>query len=782
MIRIELDIYAIAPVPEGLSPLILKQTADYGDVRNRIHEAVHGCHDLWVVVRDPVSARWFWDLNGYPNVTIVENDPRERLKEKLKKSTGLCTKLEQNPELIVSLALLSPSKPDPVEPVSNDWQWVVENCLGSAWTDNSPSWEHLTSLVGSYLQPQRSKEVLPQDLREEQRNKSGEWLEKATGKLKKAYEWFLSKPGDHARALLAAQVLDCYPENLRWDWLDEINTDVSSAIQFASDLKIIPLIETAVEEVSKCVEAYWNGKWRHESFTVDTLTSMSGKIPGELSAIYKWFSQHPQECSSETIDRLRLSFKELSGLVAEICEKLQTLVPPPLPGDPTSVEEWQDMLSWATQEYLRYRTWLDQRKRTEPQIEHFASVYADRLYANYPLLLTHKELFVYGVLHRIKEIVQVGYTVLWILVDNLSWRYVEDLVVAFRNCGMVLLGKVEPLLAMLPSETATSKLCMLAGTPLSQCNTNDLGEAFELAWCRLEIPGARQVIDEPDLDGLLAEPASLYLYQFVKLDRLAHQPEHIIIDREHENKATLDWLAERVGKAAKRIASNRPLRIVVSSDHGSVAIIQGKRKLTTPRDAQLDNVSEQHKRFVKVKTLEHLDNAEWYGLQADRFGLKDHYAIARGYFYLKSKPQGYTHGGLTPEETIVPYLEFEYGEPEPIIPLRVVYRGSQMRKGRKEKLCLVVRNPNARHTYNIFLSLPAYSIQLTLTDLGPNDEAELPEAVITLEPKLTVEAGFCKVEGICSYRIAGQLRHDTIEIKIPVALLYTEDKLEEFFM
>lgn len=236
-----------------------------------------------------------------------------------------------------------------------------------------------------------------------------------------------------------------------------------------------------------------------------------------------------------------------------------------------------------------------------------------------------------------------------------------------------------------------------------------------------------------------------------------------------------------VGKAAKRITTNRLLRIVVSSDHGSTSIIQGKRGLKVPRDAQLDRVSEQHQRFVKIKTLEHLDRMEWYGLDADRFGLKDHYAVTRGYFYMKSKPKGYTHGGLTPEETIVPYLEFEYGAPEPIIPLRVVYRGSQMRKGRKEKMCLVVRNPNDRHAYDISISLPAYSLQLTLRELGPNDEAELPEAVITLEPKLPVEAGFCKVEGVCSYRIAGQPRHEAIEMKISVLPLYTEDKLEEFF-
>lgn len=512
MIRIEFDIYGIAPTPEGVSPLILKQTADYGDGRKKIYEAVHSGRDLCVVVRDPVSARWFWDLNDYPNVVIVEHDPREQLKKKLRKSTGLCTRLEQNPELIVGLALLS--KPDPIKPVADDWQWVVENCLGPAWIVDAPSWEQLTSLVGFYLQSPRSKEALPKDLREEQKKRSGEWLGKATGKLKEAYKWFLSKPEDNARALLAAQVLACYPENLRWDWLREITTDVSPAIHFASDLKTLSLSEIAVEEVSKCAEAYWNGKLRHESFTAETLAAMSGKIPGELRAIYKWFDQHPEECSSETIDRLRLSFTELPGLVAEICEKLKTLIPPPLPSEPTSLEKWQDVFSWATQEYLPYRTWLEQRKGTDPEVERFASVYSDHLYAEYPLLLTHKNLFVYGVLHRIREIIQDGYTVLWILVDNLSWRHVDGLVTSFKNCGMVSLGKVEPLLSMLPSETMTSKLCVLAGTPLSQCDTSDPGEAFEQAWRRLEIPGARQTIDAPDLDGLLAESASLYLYQF----------------------------------------------------------------------------------------------------------------------------------------------------------------------------------------------------------------------------------------------------------------------------
>ena len=59
-----------------------------------------------------------------------------------------------------------------------------------------------------------------------------------------------------------------------------------------------------------------------------------------------------------------------------------------------------------------------------------------------------------------------------------------------------------------------------------------------------------------------------------------------------------------------------------------------------------------------------LNQVDWFVLDRDHYHVPATYAVARGWRYIGTRPQGFTHGGLTPEETIVPLLVCRLGESE----------------------------------------------------------------------------------------------------------------------
>jgi hypothetical protein len=93
----------------------------------------------------------------------------------------------------------------------------------------------------------------------------------------------------------------------------------------------------------------------------------------------------------------------------------------------------------------------------------------------------------------------------------------------------------------------------------------------------------------------------------------------------------------------------------VSTDHGSCLLPKGSKGYNKPEGAEIDD---KHKRFVRLNQIEPL-NDNWFYLEKDAFGLRENTAIIKGYNFIgKRKPKGLVHGGLTPEETFIPHLEF----------------------------------------------------------------------------------------------------------------------------
>jgi hypothetical protein len=125
--------------------------------------------------------------------------------------------------------------------------------------------------------------------------------------------------------------------------------------------------------------------------------------------------------------------------------------------------------------------------------------------------------------------------------------------------------------------------------------------------------------------------------------------------------------------------------------------------------------------------LPQLASTECYLIDRQVFKTNRNYLIARQYYrFLKTQENFYVHGGLTPEEVVVPFARFTC---EPVIPAHPTVRlvTNEFRYAVRSKIVLEVGNPNA-------FSLDALSLRLV--------DADAEEAfVVVLAPKqmMTVE-------------------------------------------
>lgn len=778
MIKIILD--KAGHIKSGLTKdtHIVTETEDYLVARQAIYGAELEEKDITVYVRSPVCCHWFWDLEEHPNAVVTKCDPCSALKEKLG-VLELPADLEKHPEAILELDLLAEPAPGSFVDV---WSWILERKVGKCWSENMPSLGHLYDLISWFLHNPNIRKDGCGLLKSRQDNQIKVWLEKADGRLQKAYRWFLKDPKHNAFFLLGFQILKAYPQEIKEEWLSELSSNFGSFNhELFAKFPDLPRIFAAIPTVDKHAKIYWQSQLRKKTVDFESeIAQTSGELPGELEAFSGWLESNLKECTQRRIDLLRLQFKVLSS-VSETCSRLEDLMAPTYPREPQPNWGWNEWKEWAVKEYLPYRSWLERNESADTRVDEFSMLYSEWLYANYPKYIFAFEPLVYGVFKKVKQRVDKGNTILWLLIDNLSWVWAQELIEIFEKNSIRLAKEPCLRLSMLPSETTVSKSAILGGLPQSLLSNENYREMIHKCWTLEGNYNVRYGANEKSLRRLLSKPAQVYIYQCDRLDVLAHEPEYRIVDRKRAIKDALVWLTDIVREGIESFPNQSNLHIIVCSDHGSTLIREGKKNLRPPKSAIEDEASKKHKRFIKINDVLRVDGVSWYVLSAEKFALKDNYAIARGYSYLRSRPQGYTHGGLTPEETMVPYLEFFFGLAKPVYPIRVVHRSQPILRGREQNLTLVLQNPNPFCVTEVSLRLPRYFVETQVDSIDAESEAETSEFNIILEPKLPVENGYVEIEGVCSYMIYGKRRVFNLRVKLKVREIFKVEGLEDLF-
>lgn len=324
---------------------------------------------------------------------------------------------------------------------------------------------------------------------------------------------------------------------------------------------------------------------------------------------------------------------------------------------------------------------------------------------------------------------------------------------------------------------------MLAGRPpVHAMEFSDDASACGQLWKEQGVTSRAFCMDLDAAKLAIENGKELVILVHSRLDDLAHDPEKGGFDREEEMRGVMESLAVKVGGLVRTMNNVRPTKLVISTDHGSVWPAKDSRVISLPPSLSNQEDIERHRRYCAVNDAAGLNELEWHVLPPELYGLPQTYAVAQGLNFIDAVPRGYTHGGLTPEETAVAMLICSPGEREG---LRLGFRsyGKNLRLGRLGKLSIVVRNPFDMRLEDLQIRLPDFKIGFDRMDLEGVSEAITNEVEILLPADTEAKDDVAYLRLEYEYTIAASRQAETGYLKVGVARLYrsTMEDLKDMF-
>lgn len=420
-------------------------------------------------------------------------------------------------------------------------------------------------------------------------------------------------------------------------------------------------------------------------------------------------------------------------------------------------------------------------EQVDDGIEQMSLAYEDWLYGSYAQLLKFPERFVYGSYVHINRLLEQNKVVLWVVVDNLPLFSRSLLVKQLCLNGFGVVESAEQI-AMLPSETSTSRKSALVGRLPSQIPEGmSETEAILDAWLNRTDKVIALLESPRDLENIGQHQADLFIYVYSRLDALWHTPASSDFEREEEIEVTLARLAAKLSTAMTHLEAKDPALLVISTDHGSIHLQDQSEKLAIPPSARKDSAFEKHRRFVRTSQPDALNDIEWFYLDKDEYHLHHNYAVARGWRYIDGRPRGFTHGGLSPEETIVPLLICRLGEGE-FERLAPIYEQATapLRLGRPGSLAIRVRNPYRLPLEDLEIYLSDYGLTFPPLKVEPQSEAVTAAIELKLPAKMAVEQDAVFINLTVRFVAGGQQRSHPTKLRLKIRQLFKTDLDDDF--
>ncbi|MBC7570526.1 MAG: PglZ domain-containing protein [Spirosoma sp.] len=427
-------------------------------------------------------------------------------------------------------------------------------------------------------------------------------------------------------------------------------------------------------------------------------------LPGLYKAEVKALLASTQKMTAEQRQQIEEKYADL--LTPELRQQLETRVPPTLPPLPNldglllsqQANAWKQ---WAVSGFIPHKFWLDGLPEpTLAQLEpvtQMAEQYGDWLFANFASLLAHNDVSTnYGVSRRVKECLETNDSrVIWLIIDGFPAVFVPLLQQALRAHGLIR-QTTSYAFAPLPTITEVGIPALLNGlTPDSSAFTTNREEALKRSFPNYTTAFTAAL---GQFQHTLSLDTDLCCLHWLEIDEMLHRDD-TKFDTPRTEKI-IELLNERIGKIAAFInqQTDRPIKLVISTDHGATKCLQNGQNIKNAKitEAAAANPRERSVKLDGKLLSVHLDPTETYHLTTDVTRNPTAYVAARGYRYFGSNDRGYRHGGLTPEETIVPVVLAEMAI-FIVEPLVLTYYGSSdgLPQGKTIKdFGIQVRNPN----------------------------------------------------------------------------------------
>lgn len=537
-----------------------------------------------------------------------------------------------------------------------------------------------------------------------------EWKSKArTSEQRQLVELFAAAPSALRLQLMRFRVLQRYPE--LGEALLGVTFDLLRTLKLQlEDLKVE---ESKIPETILQVTYFLNNAQPENAEDLAALLDrMSGLLSVEFDTIEKHLRGHPDWITPELMDQIEGKFSALSRRYARKLAALRGLIRPPKPEMPDLNWDVDAMLSWATESYLPYQAWCNRQEQFDPDLYVIGDHFSEWLMQNWGAIHANSKRMVFNILpNKAVDLKRAGGVNLVLVIDNLGWAFSEMLRDLFQERGYFLAG-AEPYLAMLPSETEISKKCLLAGAVGYQAIDDKTYKGMiEKGWVPYFNDKAfRYISDIGSLSAIETIDAASYVVNYLAIDKALHKSaDEIGMSHQDHIHHLLEKLVENTISFIEKHGLQENIRIHVVSDHGSTRIPATVQNDLDPAFFKTNGFEARSHRYVTVSSERFsglADNLklDCFFLPANDFMNPENVLCARrGNRFLPTDKDFYVHGGLLPEEIIVPYLVFE---PATIATqdLTVLLKKNEFRY-RMETVELEIGNPNDSAVEQIQVSL-----------------------------------------------------------------------------
>jgi len=394
--------------------------------------------------------------------------------------------------------------------------------------------------------------------------------------------------------------------------------------------------------------------WKHEIISTHGQTIkilLAKRTPQKLKLLVTelstdYFKKYPQDLNHDLFGALaaylnRNQQRDLSCFIPPS-------VPKQIPHEPAEVQQW-----YRTS-YLPFRSWQEQYGNDVAHLNVQKSAHEFSLWylEQYAKGLLGGPLTPYISFNRSSQLAtkRDGYITLMVVLDGLHVSDAQYVLQALQKVtSRLTLTQDDLIFAPLPTITEFCKDALFKGTtPLNAIAYHPLGDI---------LPESRSPVDS--LQN--AKPGQLYLWRVQEPDSTYHSHNKSqTLQRDIESQ--LDGIANKIADVVNTVVQDIPLRIVITTDHGRL-LAKSQRSLPVPTGMGPHGRAAWGNSERIFPASGYIIEEEIVYLHKERFALPSDVAISytEKAFHTKDGRTGtelYAHGGLYPEEVIIPWLTF----------------------------------------------------------------------------------------------------------------------------
>lgn len=517
--------------------------------------------------------------------------------------------------------------------------------------------------------------------------------------------------------------------------------------------------------------------WNKPNDTVELgkyIEKTSGLLKLEFNLIKGIIERNPTLVSKDIISLIKTVYNQIIDLIGKDIFDLEKLIIPKKPENPEESWDLEKWLDWVIKSYMPFYAWSDNNNLLKEDLFEIGDRFSSWIYENWVSIKTSSKKMVFNILpNNYNEFKNPDTIDLFIVIDNLSWINIETLKRLLEDIGLGIV-KIEPYISMLPSETEISKKCLLSGeTRYNDIDIKKYNNIVEKGW----IPyfGENKFIyisDITKLKDISKIQHTAYFINYIPLDTALHQSESELgIPHKKLITTLLETLVGYLKEFINKHNILNKVKIHISSDHGSTRI---PKELKNDLDINYFKGNEFEKksnRFVSVnnerfKSLPDNLKYDCFILDKTEFGNSEHYLCARkNNRFIESNGSNYIHGGLLPEEMIVPYIVLEKEKIQIQNPLFSILRNNYRYKA--EEVDFEFGNVNDNPIENITFKILNSNIEADIYSLKWIDAKSKTDIKIKARfKKTTIKDDEINLKVLITFQIAGRVYENTYNLPI----------------